>query len=157
MQITNTKIIHGSWSLAVFCSAVLGLAVPLAAEAVDMQEGQWENTISMTMENPNLPFQMPAMKFTTNSCLTKKDMVPNTARKDQKCETTDYKVNGNTVNWKSKCEYKNSITEGTGEIVYKGTTYEGTMHMTTTTSDSRAKPMNISYVLNGKNMGACGK
>ncbi|MFI5353665.1 MAG: DUF3617 domain-containing protein [Candidatus Binatales bacterium] len=156
MNLKNTKIIHGQWFLAVCWPAVLGLAAPLVANAaIDIHEGQWKTVIGMTIENPDLPFAMPSVKFMTSTCITQKDAVPNTAQENQKCETTDYKLIGSTVSWTSRCVDKISTTEGSGEISYKHKTYEGSMHMTKTPSDPRIRPVNMIYILNGNYVGEC--
>jgi hypothetical protein len=158
MPLTRTRLFHGSWLQTVFWLAVLGFAAPITSAAeVDMQEGQWESAISMMWDNPNMPFHVPPIRFKTSSCITQKDMVPNVAQKDQQCETTDYKVDGNKVSWKSKCLSKNGTTEGTGEVVYKGKAYEGSMHMIGTSNDSKKPPMNMTYTLKGNYVGACGQ
>jgi hypothetical protein len=156
MKLKNTKIIHNQCFPVVCWSAVFGLAIPLVANAaMDIREGQWETVIGMTIVNPDFPFALPSLKFMTSTCLTQKDAVPNTAQKNQKCETTDYKVAGSMAIWTSSCVDKNSTTEGSGEIVYKSKTYEGIMHMTRTSSDPRIRPVNMSYTLNGNYAGAC--
>jgi hypothetical protein len=156
MNLKNTKIIYDQCFLAVCWSAVFGLAIPLVANAaMDMQEGQWKTVIGMTIENLDFPFSLPSVKFMTSTCLTQKDAVPNTAQKNQKCETTDYKVAGSMAIWAFSCVDKNSTTEGSGEIIYKNKTYEGIMHMTRTSSDPRIRPVSMSYTLNGNYAGAC--
>src|SRR5674476_1289069 len=109
----------------------------------------------MTIENPDLPFALPSVKFMTSTCITQKDAVPNIAQKNQKCETTNYKVIGSTVLWTSRCVDNNSITEGSGEIVYKDNNYEGSMHMTITSSDPRMRPVKMTYMLIGNYIGRC--
>jgi hypothetical protein len=155
VNLINTKIIHGQRFLAVCWPTVLGLAVPLVANAAIIHEGQWKTVIGMTIENPDLPFALPSVKFMTSTCITQKDAVPNIAQKNQKCETTDFKVIGSTVSWTSRCVDKNSTTEGSGEITYKDKAYEGSMHMTKTSSDPRIRPVNMSYILIGNYVGAC--
>ena len=93
-----------------------------------------ETVIGMTIENPDLPFALPSVKFMTSTCITQKDAVPNIAQKNQKCETTDYKVIGSTVSWTSRCVDKNSTTEGSGSIS-EDKTCRGSMHAARTSSD----------------------
>mgnify|MGYP003444649824 FL=1 len=134
----------------VLFSALIMSAVP--AYAVDMQEGKWETTVEMKMEGP---FPMPPMSFNDTKCLTKKDMVPRTAQKDQKCETIEQKVSGNKVTWKIRCSDKDGVTEGKGEIVYKGNSYTGNMQMSMTPRDRGNQPININYKLTGRRIGGC--
>ncbi len=104
-----------------------------------------------------MPFAMPPMKFKSKSCLTQKDAAPNTAQKGQKCEVKDYKVSGKKVSWRSKCVDKDGAYEGTGEVTYKGTTYDGSMQMKSYPKDPKAASANIAYKLSGRYVGACKK
>src|SRR3989337_420880 len=102
--------------------AIIASGTPALSAGVNMQEGNWESTMEIKMEG--MPFPMPPMKFTTTQCLTKEDMVPKTAQKDQQCEIKEKKVSGNKVTWKVKCVEKNGTTEGEGEITYSGNSYQ---------------------------------
>lgn len=156
MNSKDTRVIHGQRFLATGWPALLGLAVPLVANAeINIQEGQWKTVIGIAIETPGIRFPLPSVKFVTSTCLTQKDPVPNTAQNNQKCETTDYQVIGSTASWTSRCVDKDSTTEGNGEIVYKDTTYEGTMHMTKTFSDPRMQHVKLIYTLNGNRAGKC--
>jgi hypothetical protein len=134
----------------VLLSALIMSAV--LAYALDMQEGNWETTVEMKMEGP---FPMPPMSFNDTKCLTKKDMVPRTAQKDQKCETIEQKVSGNKATWMIRCTDKDGVTDGHGEVIYKGNSYTGTMQMKMTPKDRRDEPMNIKYKLTGRRIGGC--
>ncbi len=134
------------------------LAIPVFAYAVDMKEGNWETTIEFKMDIPGMPAEMmKPMKFTHTNCLTKKDMVPNTAQKDQTCMMKDQKMIGNKVSWKVECEDKEAKTEGQGEITYSGTSYKGTMKAKMIQKEKGAQPMTVDYKLAGRWLGDCPK
>jgi hypothetical protein len=64
-------------------AAVLVFSIPITSFAdVNMQEGIWEATIEIKMEG--MPFPMPPVTSKVTQCITKKDLVPGTADKDQK-------------------------------------------------------------------------
>jgi hypothetical protein len=130
------------------------LAVCLVATAVfaasPVKPGKWEMT--MQTEITGMPMKMPAHTFTY--CLTKEEaenpekMAPESQRKNSDCKRTDFKVDGNVVTWKVKCE--KSATEGEGKITYSSDSYVGTMHMTMPNGEMNAK-------YSGKYLGACDK
>ncbi|MDA8098526.1 MAG: DUF3617 family protein [Nitrospiraceae bacterium] len=139
-------------SLVAVLVLVFGLAGAASAE-LNMRDGNWESTIEMTIEG--LPFAMPPMSFTNTKCMTKKDAVPSTASKDQKCEVKEQSVTGSTVHWKVVCKDKNGTSEGTGEITYSGTGYRGTMKLKTT--DAKGQTTTSKAKLSGRRTGDCPK
>jgi hypothetical protein len=84
--------------------------------AVNMQEGEWETTMEVKMDMPGMPYPMQPMSFKTSNCLTKEDLVPHTAQKDQNCKVLEQKVKGDKVSWKVKCVEKDATSIGDGEI-----------------------------------------
>lgn len=145
----NIKLRARFFVFVIFSALVMSA---VHAYAVDMKEGNWETTVEMKMDGP---FPMPPMKINDTKCLTKKDMVPNTAQKDQKCEVIDQKIVGNKATWKIRCTDKDGVTEGQGEVVYKGNSYTGNMQMKMTPKDRRSEPMKINYKLTGRRIGDC--
>ena len=136
--------------------SVIASAVVVAAP--DMQEGNWETTMEMKMEPmEGMPFAMPPIVYKDNQCLTKMNMVPNTAQKDQECKMLEYKVSGNTVIWKTHCVTKEATGDFSGEVTYRGNTYQGTAHTRFATKDKGAPPMVASYKLSGMHIGDCKK
>ena len=129
----------------------------IALAAPNMQEGEWENAVEMKMEIPGMPFALPAMKFKSTNCLTQKDMVPNTAKKDQRCEIKKQEVSGNKVTWQTLCTDKDGTTEGEGEVTYSGNSYQGVMHARMIPKDKSAQATKVDYKLNGRYLGACKK
>jgi hypothetical protein len=118
-----------------------------------MREGRWE--ITSQMEMANMPVKMPEMK--TIRCVTpeqSKDPAKalpspssNPNGKDQSCKVSDYKAVGNTVSWKVACTGAQSLT-GSGEMVFAGDSYTGTMKMTMQQGE-----MSMKY--SGKRLGDC--
>ena len=131
-------------------------AVTLTAVAVFAQspirEGRWE--ITMQMQMPNMPMQMPAQKMV--QCITKKDLedpgnaLPgrsNPTDKTNPCKVSDHKVSGNKVTWNMACTGRQPMT-GSGEIVVDGDSYNGTMKM-----NSEKGEMTMKYA--AKRLGDC--
>lgn len=125
-----------------------------AQAAVNMQEGNWETTVDMKMEG--MPFPMPPTTYRSTQCLTRKDMVPSTAEKDQKCEIKSQKVSGNTVTWTVICRDEDGTSEGRGEITYSGTTYQGVVKTTVRTKGDE-EPIRTTMKMKGKRLGNCPK
>jgi hypothetical protein len=140
-----------------FVGAFLLILSANVSAVPDMQEGQWENTIEMKMEMPGMPIAMPPMTHKTSDCLTKKDMVPNTAQEKQQCDVKDHKTVGNKVTWKIRCKDKEGTLEGDGEVSYAGTTYQGTMRAKSTPADKSMPQVTLTYKLTGRRIGACKK
>lgn len=139
-----------SASVVVFC------IVPIASFAeVNMQEGNWETTMEMKMEG--MPVPMPPVVSKVQQCITKKDLVPKTSNKEQKCDIRSQKVQGNKVSWDMVCVDKNGTMESQGEITYAGNNYQGVVKTRTTPKDRPGKPMTSSMKMMGKRLGPCAK
>jgi len=115
----------------------------------NMQDGMWEMT--MKMEMPGMPMEMPPMKF--NQCLTKKDMVPQKKEKNEDCKMISTKVDGNTVTWVVQCRTKEGIVDSTGKITYAGNSFSGVMKMVMNTKDTGK--MEITQHMSGRRIGDC--
>jgi hypothetical protein len=132
--------------------ALLIGAAALAAQT-PMRPGSWDVTVQMQM--PNMPVQMPETK--TTQCITpeqSKDPVntlprgPQAGRgANQDCKVSDYKVSGNTVTWKMTCSTPQPMTS-TGEMTFTDDSYVGTMKMNMPQGD-------MSMKLTGKRVGDC--
>jgi len=130
-------------------------ARPSVAE-VNMQEGNWETTVEMKMEG--LPFPMPPVTSKVTHCITKKDLIPKTTKKEQQCDIKEQKVAGNKVSWKMVCVDKSgSTTESQGDITYAGNSYQGTIKSKTTTKDKPGKAMTSTMQVKGQRLGPCPK
>jgi len=137
-------------------AAVVYSLVPIASFAeVNMQEGNWETTMEMKMEG--MPVPMPPIASKVQQCITKKDLVPKTGKKEQTCDIKSQKILGNTVSWNMVCNDKNGTMESQGEITYAGSSYQGVVKTKTTTKDRPGKPMTSSMKMMGKRLGPCAK
>jgi len=127
--------------------AVLALpALALADEPAPMQDGLWE--LSMKIDIPGLPFQLPAQ--TVNHCYTKKELQESAGvpKQSDDCKVTESKKTGNKVTWKVVCTGKNAGT-GSGEMIFKSATaYEGSMSV-----ENKGRVTTTRY--EGKRLGDC--
>jgi len=138
-------------SVVVVAMLVGGTA--LAAQS-PMRPGRWD--ITMQMQMPNMPVQMPETK--TSQCITAEQLKdpanglprgPQAGRgANQDCKVSDYKVSGNTVTWKMACSTPQPMTS-TGEMTFTDdSSYAGTMKMNMPQGD-------MSMKLTGKRVGDC--
>jgi hypothetical protein len=120
------------------------------------RDGLWEIKTEMQMEG--MPMTMPPM--TSQQCITPAEANdPNKStpqgrgrggRGPQDCQVSDYKTEGNKVSWTLKCTGAQSVS-GTGELVYSGDSYTGTMTM----EMGGRGTMTMKYT--GKRLGDCTK
>ena len=117
-----------------------GLAVSAVTAQSPMRPGNWEAT--MQMEMPGM--SMPAMKST--KCVTAaqlKDPVQALPSAAPGCTMSNYKAEAGKVTWAMACK----DMAGTGEIAFKGDTYEGQMNVTS--------PHAMVMKMSGKRLGDC--
>ena len=139
---------------AVIFALVASSPLWVAAQDSARQDGRWEVTVEMEM--PGMPMKMPAQTITR--CVTKEEAadpqkaLPQGGRNAtaNSCKVSDYKMVGNTVTWAMKCDPPEQMS-GTGEIVYDGNSYKGTMKM------SMAAGQTIVMKHSGKRLGDCTK
>ena len=127
-------------------------ATALGAQS-PMRAGRWE--ITMQMQMPNMPVQMPETK--TTQCVTPEQLKdpanalprgPQAGRgASQDCKVSDYKVSGNTVTWRMACSTPQPMTS-TGEMTFVDDSSTGTMKMNMPQGD-------MSMKLTGKRVGDC--
>lgn len=136
--------------------ATLLSSVSAHAASPNMKEGLWE--ITMKMEMPGMPAGMKPQVM--QQCITRKEIddprkaTPGGADpKDNRCQVTDHKMQGNTATWNMACKGENAMT-GSGSITYNGTSYSGTNKMTMTRG-GKAQTMTMHYT--GKYLGDCKK
>ena len=111
---------------------VCGAAATVVLAAQNpMRPGSWEVTMKMSMPG----MTMPEMKST--QCITADQLakdpttgLPRGAAAQKDCSVSDYKTTGNVVSWKMACTGQMAMT-GTGELTFKGDTYEGAIKMST--------------------------
>jgi hypothetical protein len=131
-------------------AGVLTLAGSLFAQGPVRRDGRWDVKMEMQMAGMTMPPQ------TLTQCVTKEEAadpqkgMPQTGRgaNPTDCKISDYKVVGNKVTWSMMCEQ--SQMSGTGEFLYTGDTYTGTMKMS-----ARGQDMTMKY--SGKRLGDCTK
>lgn len=131
-------------AIALWCGAAF-------ATEVKVHEGEWEITMETAMEG--LPIAMPPMTTTMTQCVTKDDLVPKSADKNQECVVKEQKISGNKVAWKVVCEGKDGRSEGEGQVTYAGDSYKGNMKMKVTSKDGQT--MTANAALKGRRLGAC--
>jgi hypothetical protein len=125
------------------------ISTSFAGSELNMQEGKWE--ITTEMQVPGMPTNMSQMKNTQIQCLTKKDFVPKSSQPGQECKITDKKIVGSTVTWTMVCKNQGGEMKGTGEVTYKGNTFEGTMKM----SMPQQGNMEVTIHVSGRRIGDC--
>jgi hypothetical protein len=131
--------------------AGLALAFPALA-APNMQPGLWEITTKMEMRGME---GMPAMPpMTVRQCIRPTD-VQNGSRtvpqNDPNCTVKDYRVQGNTANWRVECRGENPMS-GSGTITYNGTSYSGT---TKFQIQEEGQTMHMMQTFSGRRVGDC--
>ncbi len=124
--------------------AFLFLFLSNIAEAQNMKEGLWQ--ITMTMEMPGMPMQMPPQTYT--HCLTKKDMVPQKGEPNQECRMVKRDIEGDTVTWVMECKTSEGTAVFNGKVTYKGDSFEGIIKM-------KQSGMEMTQNLKGKWIGEC--
>ncbi len=142
----------GVLAFVMACSGVL------VAQSGPRRDGNWEVTTTTAMNG--MPAGPPRKEM---RCVTKEQASdPSTAAPGapqgrgpapQDCKVTDQKVTGNTVSWKSTCTGSMSL-DMTGEIVYSGDTYTGTV---TTNMNMGGQAMSMKSTFTGKRLGDCVK
>jgi len=141
------RIVFGFLGLIAFAGVAHGAAP-------GMQEGMWE--ITSRMEMAGMPMNMPPQ--TMQRCVTQKDfsdpqrMAP-ADPSGNKCETSDYRLQGNTATWKITCKGENAMT-GTGSATYTGNAYTGVNKMAMKHGN---ETMNMTINHGGKYLGPCKK
>jgi hypothetical protein len=136
-------------------AAVLGLSAAALAQA-PRRDGKWE--VTMTMEMPGMPANMPPIK--TTQCITKEQaddpqkivlQQPQRGNQLSDCKVSDYKVAGNKVTYAMKCTTPQPM-DATGDITYADDTYDGTLKMNMARG-GQSMVMTVKY--SGKRLGDC--
>ncbi len=138
---------------ALIVPAAAMFAVSSHAAMPNMKEGLWEITVKM--EVPGMPANVPPQAV--KQCITQKDLqdprktMPGGDPKDNRCQVTDHKIQGNTATWKMACKGPEEMS-GSGTMTYGGTSYTGTNTMTMK-QGGQVRTMNMQY--SGKHIGPC--
>jgi hypothetical protein len=143
-------------------AVVTGLSMSLLAQG-PRRDGNWEVTIEMDMPGMPQGVSMPPMK--TTQCITPQDAadpqksIPQRpagrggAANPNDCTISDYKTQGNKVSWSMVCTGSQPM-DGTGEFIYTGDTYTGTMKMNVARG---GQPMAMTMKYSGRRLGDCTK
>ncbi len=122
-----------------------------AANHPNLKPGSWE--ISTTMEMTGMP---PRPAFTNTVCV-KPDQIKDShafaqtiQQRNDKCKVSDLKVDGDKLSYGFACEHGS----GTTELTFGGTTYEGTIKITTSGRGNNG-PMTIIQHVKAKRTGDC--
>jgi len=134
-----------------FVIPIVVLAAVIAQAQSPMRAGRWQ--VSMQMEMPNMPAQMPPM--TTTQCVTEEQLKKDPATglptgmqgNPNACKVSDYKQTANTVSWKVACTGQQPMT-GTGALTFAEDSYTGTINMSMPQGAMTMK-------MTGKRLGEC--
>lgn len=144
------KILLVLIGLFCLCHAGAALAEP------NIREGLWEITTKTEITG------MPADAIppvTQTHCLTDKNKIPQLLQKDQDCQITDIKTQGNEASWKMKCRSQANLITGSGKITYKGDRFDGIVHIrmqqVEAERQAEAAPMKLIQHIQGRYSGKC--
>jgi len=133
----------------VFLFSILCLLLTaIQSWGLDLTPGKYEITTKVEMKG--VTSGMPAQTMT--QCITEQDPVPVGSANAQGCKITDMKTKGNTVTYTMECEQQGMKTKTTGEMTYKGDTFEGTSK---TEMGPAAGGMTVTTKISGKRIGKC--
>ena len=124
---------------------VLALSMSLLAQGA-RRDGRWEVKIEMQMAGMTMPAQTITQCVTPKQASDPQSAVPPSGRGGlgADCKVSDYKTEGNKVTWTMAC----TQMTGSGEFLYSGDTYTGTMKMS-----MQGQDMTMKY--SGKRLGDC--
>jgi len=119
------------------------------ANAVDMQDGNWEITVQTEMQGT--PMKLPPMTYT--QCLTSQNIIPMQNKAGQQCEFIEKNISGNPVTWKMRCTAQGMKMDIDGKVNYQNTSFSGniTMRMNNPDGTETVTKQKIS----GKRIGDC--
>ena len=129
-------------------SVLCMLLAALPAWGIDLKPGKYE--ITAKVEMPGMSGGVPPQ--TTTQCLDEQNPVPASSAGAQGCKITDMKTKGNTVTYTMECNQQGMKIKSTGEITYKGDSFEGT---TKTIMGPAAGGMTVTTEIKGKRIGKC--
>lgn len=133
----------------VFLFSILSLLLAVMPSwGLDMNPGKYEITAKVEMKGMTggIPPQ------STTQCITKQDPVPAGSANARGCQIIDMKTKGNTVFYTMECEQQGMKTKTTGEMTYRGDSFEGTSK---TEMGPAAGGMTVTTKISGKRIGQC--
>jgi hypothetical protein len=122
--------------------------ITMASWALDFESGKYE--ITSRMEMPGMPAAIPPQ--TIVQCMTDQDPIPNSNPENQDCKITDMQQTKTTVSWEMECIQQGQKMTSTGQMTYKGDTFEGTIK---TNLGPDAGNMTMTTVITGKRLSDC--
>jgi len=120
------------------------------ANAVDMQDGNWEITVQTEMQGT--PMKLPPMTYT--QCLTGQNIIPMQDKTGQQCEFIEKNISGNPVTWKMRCTTQGMKMDIEGKVNYQNTSFSGNITMCMNNPDGMETAMK--QKISGKRIGDCG-
>ncbi|MBV8202436.1 MAG: DUF3617 family protein [Acidobacteria bacterium] len=143
-------------------TAILGAAAASsraagAADHPNLQPGNWETTVNMEMSG--MPAGMPARPpMTFTHCIKPDEIKDNQSLAEKmqsngksKCKVSDIKFDNDKLSYSFACE---SGASGSTELVFGGTTYEGTTKMSVPGHHGNG-PMTMTQHFKSKRLGDC--
>lgn len=127
---------------------VASLLIALPAFGLDLKPGKYE--ITSKVEMTGMPGGTPPQ--TSTQCLTANDPVPDGSAASQGCRITDMHTKGDKVTYTMECDQQGTKVKSSGEIIYKGQSFEGTSIIKMGPS---AGGMLITTHITGKWIGTC--
>lgn len=121
------------------------IATAFAGSNVNFKPGKWEVTTTMKMAGG---MTVPPQTFI--QCMTKESIVPQNTQPGQECTVIETKHSGNTVTWKTRCKTDQGNMDGSGKIVYSGTSFEGKMTVSMPSAN-----MKFTSEMSGRRIGKC--
>ena len=129
-------------------AALTGFILVLCFQSVfaspDIKEGNWEITVKMEM--PGMPMEMPAVQFT--QCLSSQNTIPVNKDELKDCKMLSSSTDGNTAKWVMQCSQGGQQITSRGKITYSGDTFNGEAQI-------QMQGMDITQKMTGRHMGAC--
>lgn len=137
---------------AAIIAAISAAGAAYAADHPNLQPGNWET--SMTMEMAGMP---PRPAITTTHCIKPDQIKDNQSLAESmqtnaksKCKVSDVKFEADKLSYSFACD---SGASGTSELIFGGTTYEGTTKISV--PGRGAGPMTMTQHFKSKRLGDC--
>jgi hypothetical protein len=84
--------------------------------------------------------------------MTPQDPVPDQSAADSNCRIIDMNTQDNTVNWKVECNHDGQKMKGSGQMIYHGDRFEGTIETVMLDQDGN---MTMTTAIKGQRVGPC--
>lgn len=114
----------------------------------DVREGMWKITSQVLMSG--MPIEIPSM--TRTECINKQSLDPEVLLKDYNCQFNQTSARSNFYSWTMSCDQQGIKMNGTGELTYQNTSFNGNFDME---MSGGAGPIKMSTSITGEYIGAC--